>query len=588
MAEGSNTTGPSGSGGFEDNNDPEERRPSIVTHIRTLGVTREEAAELQGFIKRLLDERGDGRVPCPRCRIEDVVLRRFQNAWKGVDEEVLRPALRSCVEAVSQCVDLPSYVGNYQKPIRKVGPTNGNTSRKPTTHLTSALGEGRGSPLPAPRDPRNVVSGFVYTQEAKGSDPDLHTGASGSSLRTVLGTSPLRGLSAESNVYEGEGYPDPHGLPIPPTAPLFNGIGRRPDQAVSSSTSTQPARQPRQGDGKVDLSAISFGCKPNSASNPESRNPETPGHRQANGVEIPAPQVYNNQRLSPHPPPLTNGYSQANQQQPQPRQPHVEEDGVTSSTSGPNGNTPSIPQKGQSAAAPINNSDNPPTSGRLHLPSVDFFHRLEAFRQQIHQETHEFEVTISAQNPANNRHNAPASQTLLLTVKPKAHPSSSQPNRPPPPGIASKAPRPNPGSSKSPVASHPGIQLTSGPTSFQFHVPPAPPLQPLTSQYPSTDSFKERYARAHGLRGLAKGIEANVGPLIVQERLDLRGGGLNAVPCSSSSSSLTSERAKERRRVEREKEMVKKGKTKESSRGGSKQKTVTGYFAGFGNCSWKL
>ncbi|KAK3368805.1 hypothetical protein B0T24DRAFT_595614 [Lasiosphaeria ovina] len=53
--------------------------------ITNLGVSREEAAELQGYIKRLLDEENAGRKPCPHCSIEQVLLDRYRVDWKGLE-----------------------------------------------------------------------------------------------------------------------------------------------------------------------------------------------------------------------------------------------------------------------------------------------------------------------------------------------------------------------------------------------------------------------------------------------------------------------------------------------------------------------
>ncbi|KAK0718005.1 hypothetical protein B0T26DRAFT_751990 [Lasiosphaeria miniovina] len=83
--------------------------------ITNLGVSHEEAAELQGYIKRLLDEEKAGRKPCPHCSIEQVLLDRYRVDWKGLEIWDRAPllfiqaALKRCIEAVAQGESLVAF-----------------------------------------------------------------------------------------------------------------------------------------------------------------------------------------------------------------------------------------------------------------------------------------------------------------------------------------------------------------------------------------------------------------------------------------------------------------------------------------------
>ncbi|KAL2018483.1 hypothetical protein VTK56DRAFT_768 [Thermocarpiscus australiensis] len=82
---------------IDDGNKPDSR--SVQSAIRQLGISREETAELQGYIKRLLEEKADsGRGP-----IELLIVERFQKDWKIWEEEPLiktKLAVKECVEAL--------------------------------------------------------------------------------------------------------------------------------------------------------------------------------------------------------------------------------------------------------------------------------------------------------------------------------------------------------------------------------------------------------------------------------------------------------------------------------------------------------
>lgn len=53
---------------------------SIRLAVQTLGMSREMAAEIQGYIKRLLDEEQADRRKCP---VELLTLERYHRDWKA-------------------------------------------------------------------------------------------------------------------------------------------------------------------------------------------------------------------------------------------------------------------------------------------------------------------------------------------------------------------------------------------------------------------------------------------------------------------------------------------------------------------------
>ncbi|KAK4454457.1 hypothetical protein QBC34DRAFT_159970 [Podospora aff. communis PSN243] len=570
-------TRPSVQGATGVNNGPQGRRPSIVNQIRNPDFTREEGEEHRSSSTQLPNEHGDGRNPCPICHHGDAFLRSLGSNWRNVRDEVLRASLRSSVEAACKRLDPHSSVGTHHRQIPNGGITNGPVPGQPAMRVPlNVEQEGRASPLPTSGSPGNINNGSLAARDAERLHPNIHLRPSGSTLRTVLGPSPVGGLGSGGNPYEGDGYPDPYGSPVPPTAPLFDGIDRMLNEATSHFPSTQMARQQQQADSNGSYPPASSARTPGSASSRRNQDQGITNDQLPNRVDAPASEVHNNQQRPSHPPPPVNGHPHSSQQQHQPPPPVVDEGSVINRTNNLTRNAP-LPSRQLNTATPRSETNTTPNPHNPPFPTTDFFHRLEAFRQQIHQETHEFEVTITPQTQTPN-HSTPVSQTLTVTVKPKPHPPPTQPPPDPSPPHPSRIPR-------IPQPSHqppPGIQITnSGPTSFQFHLPTAPPPQRLTSPYPATDSFKARSTRGYGTTALTSGTEAETKPPYAGEGLHIRGAGLSTP--SSSSSSLTSERAREKRSVKRQMEM-KTEKRKGILRGGSKNGTTSGYF---GAC-WRL
>lgn len=88
-------------------------RQSVESAIRKLGLSREEAAELQGYIKRLLDE--DKAFP-KGYPVESLLMHRYQKDWKHLriwkEEPVIsvEPAFARCVEAVRDGLNLSTFI----------------------------------------------------------------------------------------------------------------------------------------------------------------------------------------------------------------------------------------------------------------------------------------------------------------------------------------------------------------------------------------------------------------------------------------------------------------------------------------------
>ncbi|KAK0736235.1 hypothetical protein B0T21DRAFT_177517 [Apiosordaria backusii] len=84
----------------------------VESAIRRLGISREEAAELQGYIKRLLDE---DKAVYEGYPIESLLIHRYQTDWKHLriwkEEPVVsvEPAFKRCVEAVRDGLNLSRF-----------------------------------------------------------------------------------------------------------------------------------------------------------------------------------------------------------------------------------------------------------------------------------------------------------------------------------------------------------------------------------------------------------------------------------------------------------------------------------------------
>ncbi|KAK0658101.1 hypothetical protein QBC41DRAFT_360609 [Cercophora samala] len=95
-----------------DFSNPEAEHHHVESAIRKLGISREEAAELQGYIKRLLDEDKAVRKGYP---VESLLIHRYQNDWKYLriwkDEPVINVelAFMRCVEAVRNGLNLSKF-----------------------------------------------------------------------------------------------------------------------------------------------------------------------------------------------------------------------------------------------------------------------------------------------------------------------------------------------------------------------------------------------------------------------------------------------------------------------------------------------
>ncbi|KAK3389827.1 hypothetical protein B0H63DRAFT_519062 [Podospora didyma] len=80
---------------------------SIESAVWSLGISHDEAAELQGYIKRLLDEEKAGNKTCQHCHIEQILLDKYQHdrkdlaIWTKAPVIWIQTALKKCVEAVA-------------------------------------------------------------------------------------------------------------------------------------------------------------------------------------------------------------------------------------------------------------------------------------------------------------------------------------------------------------------------------------------------------------------------------------------------------------------------------------------------------
>ncbi|KAK4151798.1 hypothetical protein C8A00DRAFT_16842 [Chaetomidium leptoderma] len=109
---------------------------SLQSAIQTLGISRDETAELQGYIKRLLDEEKTGGRKCP---IEILIIEKFQREWRVWGTKQLDQAqavVRECVTALRLGIPLIQP----QRPAFCPPPLNAELSfgkPVPTTHPTT-------------------------------------------------------------------------------------------------------------------------------------------------------------------------------------------------------------------------------------------------------------------------------------------------------------------------------------------------------------------------------------------------------------------------------------------------------------------
>ncbi|KAK4202392.1 hypothetical protein QBC40DRAFT_43940 [Triangularia verruculosa] len=118
---------------------------SLESTLQKLGISREEAAELQGYIKRLLDEDNTFRGGYP---IESLLVDRYQKDWKHLriwrENPIVKiePVFRKCVEAVRDGVNLSRL------PLLSCPPFAPIESSPLRSQPGSEYGSGRESPLP--------------------------------------------------------------------------------------------------------------------------------------------------------------------------------------------------------------------------------------------------------------------------------------------------------------------------------------------------------------------------------------------------------------------------------------------------------
>ncbi|KAK5658262.1 hypothetical protein OQA88_2237 [Cercophora sp. LCS_1] len=89
---------------------------SYEATLRFLGISRDQAAELQGYIKRLLDEMSPNARPSHAVPIADILTTKYKHEWQTLDVWEKAPAiwiqsaLRTCVEAVNKGLSLPNLL----------------------------------------------------------------------------------------------------------------------------------------------------------------------------------------------------------------------------------------------------------------------------------------------------------------------------------------------------------------------------------------------------------------------------------------------------------------------------------------------
>ncbi|GAB1318635.1 hypothetical protein MFIFM68171_08845 [Madurella fahalii] len=143
-AMGGNAPGPPDSP-WDDGNIPHP--DDIQSAIRTLGISHEEVAELQGYIKRLLDEELDGRG----SPMELLIMSRYQEDWNHLEVWRTEPfiktqsALRKCVIALRLGIPLVASPRPLYQP-RKGALVPATISDMPTLRASPESVRTRGGP----------------------------------------------------------------------------------------------------------------------------------------------------------------------------------------------------------------------------------------------------------------------------------------------------------------------------------------------------------------------------------------------------------------------------------------------------------
>lgn len=139
----------------------------IGAAIQILGLTKLEAVELQGYIKRLLDEDLDrhGGTASPTPFLHDVLTKKWRSRFPGLDIWNKQPrlwieaAFKKCIKAVEEYKDLESFVDSHEQfPLddSSSGDSTPGSSRSGNTQIPDCLFCADDCDCPPPIEYRHV------------------------------------------------------------------------------------------------------------------------------------------------------------------------------------------------------------------------------------------------------------------------------------------------------------------------------------------------------------------------------------------------------------------------------------------------
>jgi len=509
----------------------EDIREGTATHIRALGLTREKAAELQGYIRRLLDGRGDASKPCSNCHIDEVLLERYRDELSGAPESVVRSAFRSFVYAVNMNIDLPACVSTDQS---SSVPSFSGIFKEQDMSSFPGLNpeEGSGTPISTrPGDESHTVHPSVYIRETpRLSEDNL-------SIRTPTPMPSMRRPSNQSSfdltnplfkevLYErSQMMPDPlfaSGRQQQEQTPSPNSVIPRGNHHHQQQQQQQQQQQPQAGNSAPQTAspAPRRHSVPDHGTQGPEQQPDTAAPRRAITYPSHSQNIQKTPRLAM---PLNNEHPSI-QRQPRPRTALVADENSNNTTK----------------ANDIPPNTSPPPHPAQRTSDTTIRNLCEATLLE-REETHYFHVTVTTtpQTQTDTASNSPLSpktprtrtRTHQVTVQPIPSPLLPPPPPPPPPRTTLKRP------------------ATSRP---EFQRAPPPPLShlatPPSNLQPAAQILQEHRARRRS-RQVAI-IEDN------KEDIAIRGGGGStgtetSYPTSSSSSSSSSLSSTNRARAQR-------------------------------------
>jgi hypothetical protein len=219
--------------------------PSLQSAIRTLGISRDQTTELQGYIKSLLDEHKDGDW---KGTLELRIIWKYQHEWETWGEEALgrtQAAIRDCVTAIRLGIPLVQPQRHQSPPDAPEGSVDQNPGFDTNKPLPLTPRTRRGTPQTEDLSEQESAHG-TYVRHLRGLHHEvleIKETPRGSPKLVIVENSPFPGISAVIQSAEDDDDSDSPILGnamLPTSPPQPSGLARNMRTHLPPGTTSRP------------------------------------------------------------------------------------------------------------------------------------------------------------------------------------------------------------------------------------------------------------------------------------------------------------------------------------------------------------